>query len=163
MWSYPQGPGEFATTQLFFAVKDVGLILGLMALWWCGAVPRTRLGRIGRVVTMSGMVGLTITEVLAIIPLRQTVDSTAAGTMGALYGLGTIVVGVGLIIAGIAAARDGAWTGWRRWLPLVLGVWLFVPTMPALFLDFTAARLAPGRLGAPLRAARLGPVAPDSH
>lgn len=143
MWTYPQrAGGEFATTQTLFAITHIGMILGLIALWWCGAVPPNRLGRIGHAVAVSGMVVLTINELLAIIPAGQARDSSTAGTIGAIYGIGTILIGLGLIAAGIAAVRDGLWSGWERWLPLVLGIWLFVPTMPALFIEGDVARLA---------------------
>jgi hypothetical protein len=143
MWSYPQGPGEFATTQVFFAITHVGMILGLLALRWCGAVPPSRLGRVGHVVAVAGMVALTVTELLAIIPAREATDSAAAGMIVAIYSIGTILIGLGMIAAGIAA-RDGTWSGWQRWLPLVMGVWLFVPTMPALALEGDVARISLG-------------------
>lgn len=143
MWTYPQrAGGEFATTQTIFGVTHLGLILGLLALWWCGAVPHNRLGRIGHVVAISGMVLLTINEFLAIIPAGEPTDSTAAGNVGAIYGVATIMIGLGMIAAGIAAVRNGVWSGLQRWLPLVMGIWLFVPTMPALFLEGDVARLA---------------------
>ena len=143
MWTYPQRVGgEFATTQTIFAVTHLGLILGLLALWWCGAVPRNRFGRIGNVVAVSGMALLTINELVAISVAGQAKDSAAAGTVGAIYGVASIMIGLGMIAAGVAALRDGEWSGWQRWLPLVLGIWLFVPTMPALVIEGDIARLA---------------------
>lgn len=143
MWTYPQrAGGEFATTQTVFAVTHLGMILGLLALWWCGGVPHNRLGRIGHVVAVPGMALLMINELVSISAAGQDKDSAAAGTVGALYGVATIMIGLGMITAGIAAVRDGEWSGWQRWLPLVLGIWLFVPTMPALLLEGDIARLA---------------------
>lgn len=143
MWTYPQrAGGEYATTQTIFAVTHLGMILGLLALWWCGAVPYNWLGRIGHVVAVSGMAFLTINELVTISVAGEATDSAAAGTVGALYGVATIMIGLGMIAAGIAAVRHGEWSGWQRWLPLVLGIWLFVPTMPALFLEGDVARLA---------------------
>lgn len=143
MWTYPQrAGGEFATTQTIFAVTHLGLILGLLALWWCGAVPHNRLGRIGHVVAVSGMALLTINELVAISVAGEATDSAHAGIVGAIYGVTTIMIGLGMSAEGVAAVRDGEWSGWQRWLPLVLGIWLFVPTMPALFLEGDVARLA---------------------
>ena len=143
MWTYPQRVGgEFATTQSLFAITHVGMILGLVALRWCGAVPPSRLGRVGLLVAVSGMVVLTINELLAIIPAGQATDSSSAETVGGIYGLATIVIGLGMIAAGIAAVRGGVWSGWERWLPLVLGIWLFVPTIPAMFIEGDVARVA---------------------
>jgi hypothetical protein len=145
MWTYPQrAGGEFATTQTIFALVHIGMILGLLALRWCGAVPATRLGRIGHVVAVAGMAGLAINELLAISAAGQASDSAAAGTIGAIYGFVTTMIGLGMIIAGIAVVRDGVWSGWQRWLPLVMGIWLFIPTMPALFVEGDVARIALG-------------------
>ena len=51
------------------------------------------------------------------------------------FGVGTLLTAVGLIMAGTAALRSGVWSGWRRYTPLVLGVWM-VAMMP---LQFTPA------------------------
>jgi hypothetical protein len=145
MWTYPQrAGGEYATTQSIFALVHIGMILGLLALRWCGAVPATRLGRIGHVMAVAGMAGLTVNEFLAISVAGQAADSTAAGRVGAIYGVVSIMIGLGMILAGIAVVRDGVWSGWRRWLPLVTGIWLFIPTMPALFLEGDVARISLG-------------------
>ncbi len=145
MWTYPQrAGGEFATTQTMFALTHVGMLLGLLALGWCGAVPPGRAGRIGRAVALAGMALLTINEFVAITVAGERSDSTSAGNVGAVYGVASLMIAVGLIVAGIAAIRGGTWSGWQRWLPLVLGVWLIVPTMPALALDADAARVALG-------------------
>ena len=68
-----------------------------------------------------------------------------------------------MIAAGIAAVRNGEWSGWQQWLPLVLGIWLFVPTMPALFLEGDVARLALMGWALALRRTRVGAVAAQLH
>jgi hypothetical protein len=55
------------------------------------------------------------------------------------YGL---FMGVGLILEGIAVLRARIWDGWRRWLPLALGIWVFVPLMPAMGLPVESAEAA---------------------
>jgi hypothetical protein len=145
MWTYPQRDGgEFATTQTIFALVHIGMLLGLLALWWSSAVPHNRWGGMGLVVAVSGMTLLTINELVAISVAGEPTDSTAAGNVGAIYGVATIMIGLGMIIAGIAVVRDGVWSGWERWLPLVMGIWLFIPTMPALFLEGDIARISLG-------------------
>lgn len=39
-------------------------------------------------------------------------------------GVGTVLTAVGLIMAGATTLRSGVWSGWRRYTPLVLGVWM---------------------------------------
>jgi hypothetical protein len=38
--------------------------------------------------------------------------------------------------------RERRWTGWPRWVPLTMGVWVFVPMIPAMLAGFLPARLA---------------------
>ena len=45
---------------------------------------------------------------------------------------------------GTGIRRTGRWQGLRRFLPLALGVYIFVPLTPALFASFLFARLAIG-------------------
>jgi hypothetical protein len=45
-------------------------------------------------------------------------------------------------MVGAMVARERRWSGWSRWLPLTLGVWVFVPMMPALVAGYLPARLA---------------------
>jgi hypothetical protein len=58
------------------------------------------------------------------------------------YGLATVAIGVGLVAAGVAVLRARVWSGRHRFVPLALGVWVFVPMLPALLAPFVAARLA---------------------
>lgn len=45
---------------------------------------------------------------------------------------------------GVAALRARRWSGWRRWLLLVLGVYVIVPLTPAILGPFVIARLTIG-------------------
>ncbi len=45
------------------------------------------------------------------------------------------LIGLGLILAGIAVLRTGLWTGWQRWVPLVLGIYVFVPMTPLIIVS----------------------------
>jgi len=65
-----------------------------------------------------------------------------AGLLVMSYGLFSLVMGVALILEGVAVLRARVWDGWRRWLPLALGIWVFVPLMPAMGLPFEAAEAA---------------------
>jgi hypothetical protein len=46
-----------------------------------------------------------------------------------------VLTGIGLIGAGISILRAGRWTGWRRVLPLGLGIYIFVVMTPALIVS----------------------------
>lgn len=141
-WSSPQSTGAFVATQLWFAVQHLGLLAGLLALGWSGAAGKGRSARVGARTAVIGMVGLTITELLAATAAELTTDHAWVMALGALYGLVSLVIGVGLIVEGTGVVRSRVWRGWRRWVPLSLGIWVFIPMMPVMSISFVGARLA---------------------
>jgi hypothetical protein len=141
-WSYPLNVTAFSAIQVWFALQHFGLLLGLIALRWTGALGQSTLGRIGHLVAVASMLGLALTEVAAILPANDTKDSPLVGLLGAAYGVTSIALGAALVVEGIAVLRAKVWHGWQRWIPLALGVWVFVPMLPALALSFVGARFA---------------------
>jgi hypothetical protein len=141
-FSYPLTPGGFTVIQLWFFIHHIGLLAGLYGLWRSGVVGTRLLGRIGAWVAIAGMALLALTELVAISAAELARSNPQAAMIEALYGIPSSLVGLGLILAGIAAIRAGTWRGWRRVLPLLLGVYVFVPLTPALFASFVLARLA---------------------
>lgn len=141
-WSYPLDVTAFTAIQVWFALQHVGLLIGLLALGWTGALGRSTLGRVGHLVAVASMAGFAVTEIAAIAAAHDTKDSPLVGLLGAAYGVFSIALGAALVVEGIAVLRAKVWQGWRRWIPLALGVWVFVPMLPALALSFTGARFA---------------------
>jgi hypothetical protein len=140
-FTFPHGAPEFTGLQMVIAVLRVGLIFGLLGLRWSGAVPMTRSARFGRYGALGMMAALTATEGLAVSVPRAPLDGTPPA-YGVIYGAYTALLGVALLAEGLGVALGGAWQGWKRWLPLSLGVWLLVVVLPALALSFDAARWA---------------------
>jgi hypothetical protein len=124
-------------TQTWFAIQHLGLALGIWALWKL----IERRNRIGYYSAMGGMLALSLTELVAIIPATQPMDAPMVVALGAIYGVVTIVIGAGLVALGVTALRSGALAGWRRWVPLSLGVWVFFPMLPGIAISFLAARV----------------------
>lgn len=141
-WSYPLDSGAYSAIQVFFALQHLGLLAGLVALAPAGAVPATRTASGGWVTALVGMVLLTLTEAWGASAGDAPAVGAVANRLGAAYGVATLVLGIGLMVVGIASYRAHCWPGWRRYLPLALGVWVFLPMLPALFGPNAAARLA---------------------
>lgn len=137
-WSFPQGPAEFGLTQGWFAVQHFGLFAGIWALH--------RLiggrGRFGYAAAAGGMVALAVLELVAVLPAEQSIDDPFPLALGVAYGVVSTLIGVGLVAMGVSAIRSGVLEGWSRFLPLSLGIWVFVPMMPAMGMSFIGARLA---------------------
>jgi hypothetical protein len=87
------------------------------------------------------MLALSLTELVAIIPATQPMDAPIVVAIGAIYGVVSIIIGAGLVGLGVTARRSGVLAGWRHWVPLALGVWVFVPMLPGIAISFLVARL----------------------
>lgn len=144
-FSFPLSADAFAAVQVWFGVHHLGLLAGLLALAWADVLPRTRSARRGWLAAVVGMAGLTVTEIVAIAAATAEVDSTIGVGLGAAYGIDCLLLGVGLVALGASIWRSETWGGWRRGIVLALGVWVFVPMLPALAITPTdGARLAIG-------------------
>ena len=144
-FSYPLSAEAFTWVQVWFGVHHLGLLAGLLAIRWAGALPDTRPARWGWAAAVVGMAGLAVTEIVAIAAADADVDSGIGAMLGGLYGITCVAMGVGLVLAGASMWRARVWEGWRRGVVLALGVWVFVPMFPALIVTPTdGARLAIG-------------------
>lgn len=140
-FSYPLSAGGFTAIQVFFFIQHLGLLAGIYGLWRSGAAGSNRLGMWGAMVSMAL---LTVTELVAISGANSAYPSARTDVIESLYGITSILIGATLIVAGIAVLRAGRWRGWARYVPLGLGVYVFVPMTPALFGSFTLGRFVIG-------------------
>ncbi len=142
MFSYPLTAGGFTVIQIWFFVQHLGLLAGIAALGRTEAMASGLASRWGTGLAASGMALLALTELIAITARNSTYPGDGTGLLDALYGVSSLAVGVGLILAGIAVRRRGCWTGWRGLVVLVAGIFVFVPMTPAMMGPFVLARLA---------------------
>ena len=143
-FSYPFSAGWHIAAEVFFALQHLTLLAGVVGLAaYCGRYG-SRLVRAGLVVAGFGVVSLAGCEVLAATAAYEPSDSPWAITVGSLYGVPMLLIGVGLVIAGLVIARRRMLTGWARWITLVTGGYVFVILFPAVFGPYVAGRLAIG-------------------
>jgi hypothetical protein len=143
-FSYPFKPAGFAVIQTLFFVQHFPLAVLLALLWTSGVAGRSSLARIGVVGSVVAMLGLAVTELIAIPSAEETYPSSGTLHLDVLYGATSIGIGLFAVLAGIAILRAEVWTGWERWLPVALGVYVFVVMTPGIMLGFEAARLVIG-------------------
>jgi hypothetical protein len=132
LFRYPWSEEAFVPLTLLFAAAQALIIPGALALRRAGA------GRRAVAVAVTGLAIFVVAE-LASIPVRdQMMDDTGAGVVNALFGVSTLVTGVGLTLAGRDVLAARVWDGWRRFTPLASGVWclliiglVFSPVMQA--------------------------------
>ena len=141
-YSYPLSATGFTIAQMSFAVQHLMLLVGVVALARTCWTQRSRLAVIGFWIAAAGFLLLTAMELLAITAADAATSSAQADLINSLYGIPTIICGVGLLVGGIGFAKASRLTGWQRWLPLILGIYVFVPLMPAIFAPYVWGRIA---------------------
>jgi hypothetical protein len=140
-FSYPYTPTGFLLAQLVFMSNHVLLLVGILGLARSGAAGSGLLGRVGLWISLVGMAALTLCEVWAMTFATSPYPGPGTDVLDTSYGVASILIGVGLVLAGVAVVRAGEWTGWRRFVPLICGVAVFVIVIPGVFGSFVAGRL----------------------
>jgi hypothetical protein len=140
-YSYPYTPRGFLLAQIVFMSNHVLLLVGILGLARSGVAGTELLGRVGLWISVVGMAALTLCEVGAMTLATSSYPSPGTDFMDMAYGVASILIGVGLTLAGLAVVRAGEWTGWRRFVPLICGVAVFIIVIPGVFGPFLAGRL----------------------
>lgn len=141
MYSFPYTPTGFLVAQSVFMLNHVLLLVGILALAYSDAVGSGLLGRAGVGVSVAGMAALTLCEIGAMTLATSPYPSPGTDMMDMAYGVATILIGVGMTLAGISVARAGEWGGWRRFITLACGVAVFVVVLPGVFGPFLVGRI----------------------
>ena len=142
-FSYPFRGVGFTIAQLFFALQHVTMVLVVVGLLRTTA-GRSRLAVGGLVAAIIGLVLMSILEVIVIAGADAVVGDPLYDTMSSLYGIPTILTAVGLVVGGIGILRAGVWRDRGRVLPLIIGAYVFVVLLPALFGPNWLGRVAIG-------------------
>lgn len=147
-YSFPFTEGGYVAAQLSFFLQHLPLIAGLALLLSLPLVRRSRGAKAGIAAGLVGMVLLAVMELVAISAAGEATGSSRAELVNGLYGVPTILTGVGLLAGGIALLRSNAASpDTAPWVPLVvtfLGAWVFVPLLPAIMGPHVLGRLAIG-------------------
>jgi hypothetical protein len=104
-------------------VIHLGELATFVALGLSGAAGTGLLGRLGIGVGVLGALLLAVAEVITL---------SAPATSETLFAIAPDLVGLGLVLAGVAVVRTGRWTGWRRWVTLALGGYVFAVLTPVI-------------------------------
>ena len=129
MWRYPwESSGAFVAFTIFSAFLHALVAVGIVAFGRSGAAGRSRAATAGVALAVAGTALLLVGEVLS-IPIRDAqVDDSSATIVGAVFGVAGTLSMIGFLVLGRATLRSGIWHDWRRYTPLVTGVWLFAMT-----------------------------------
>jgi len=126
MWSYPWSSDALIPISVLWAFAHLLVIVGLLAFWRSGMAGQSRVAEVGLALAVVGTSLFLVAE-LASLPFRfEEVDDIGPRIVGATFGFATLVSGVGLVLAGRATLRAGLWVDWRRFTPLVAGIWTLI-------------------------------------
>jgi hypothetical protein len=120
------------------AISHVLLAAGVLGLARTGAPGRGGLATAG--------VGLTLLG-LAVLIVAEAISQVNQDTAGLFYSSATLLMLLGLILLGIAVLRTGRWTSWRRFTPLVCGLYILLIMAPSFALPGFASNYAIGVWG----------------
>lgn len=142
VYSYPLENMPFAAIQVFFFIQHLALLIGVIGLWRSGATGSSWLAKFGVGAAVAGMGLLALLELAAITVANAAYPGPRTDLFDAFYGVASLVIGAGLVLAGVAVLRTRLWHGWPRWIPLAAGIYVFVPMIPAIMGPFVLARLS---------------------
>ena len=113
--------GHFRLWVAALFLMQLLLLAGLLGFARSGAVGAGWLGRLGLGLALLGRGLFVVAEVQVFIAVE---DYTPLLTLGAM------VTALGMLLAGVAVLRAGRWAGWRRFTPLVAGLYPFLAMFP---------------------------------
>ena len=126
IWRYPWSSETFIPISLLWAFAHALIIIGILGFRRSGLAGLSRMAAIGLALALIGTALLLLGE-LAAIPIRdQNIDDTAPAIVGGVFGTGTLLSAIGLLLAGKATMQASPWRDWRRFTPLVAGIWTLV-------------------------------------
>lgn len=116
------GEPGFTLRTTVIAVAYVMLLMTVLALAESGMAGRGTVARYGLAVAGFGWALSAAAQWM----LQADVDLAEQ----VLFPIATIAIGAGMVAAGIGVVRSGRWRGWRRWVPLLCGLYPFVVVFP---------------------------------
>jgi len=151
---YPWTSDAYVMLSLVEALAfGLGLV-GFAALRASGVTGPTRAARVGIGAALAGSALFVVVQLASIAVADQQLNEGAAGAVGAVFGLATLLLGAGLTAAGVAARRAGLWEGWRPTALLACGLWtlamLGIVLTPLMPLGVTVMGLLLAAIGAGL-------------
>jgi hypothetical protein len=120
------------------AVSHLLLIAGVAGVARAGAAGRGRLGLAGLAGTLLGLAVLTVAEIVSLGDTDVAI---------VLFSAATLLMGLGLLLLGVAVLRARCWTGWHRFTPLACGLFIFLVLLPSFALPEPASNYMIGVWG----------------
>lgn len=108
-------------TSLRNALVALMLTIGLVGLAALGATGSWWWGRVG--------IGAAILSYIVLVG-GELIEPFDPATAAVIFETVPVGFGLGMLLAGVAVLRAHRWSGWRRFVPLALGAYVFVVFLP---------------------------------
>ena len=123
LWRYPWSSDAFVPVSVLWAAAHVLVIIGLLGFRRSALAGDSAAARRGITLAIAGTALLLVGEIASLPMTDEATNSTAGGIVGAVFGLGTLLSAVGLLLAGKATLSARRWQDWRRFTPITAGAW----------------------------------------
>ena len=123
LWRYPWSSDAFVPVSVLWAAAHVLVIIGLLGFRRSALAGDSAADRRGITLAIAGTALLLVGEIASLPMTDEATNSTAGGIVGAVFGLGTLLSAVGLLLAGKATLSARRWQDWRRFTPITAGAW----------------------------------------
>ncbi|QGN58267.1 hypothetical protein [Nostocoides sp. HKS02] len=123
--NFPWFGGLAGQISTWWSFAGLFVVIGLGALARSQALRASRAGRAGASVAVLGASTLVVANFLSAANANAMMADGIGGVIGSMFGGGTLLLGIGLTLAGVAVLRSGAWHGVARFVPLANGLWSF--------------------------------------
>jgi len=123
IWTYPWDGRAFVVVTILYAVLHAMVFAGLWGFRLSGLAGRGRGARTGHALALTGTALLAVAEIVSLFWVGQRMDAVGPSVTAGIFGLGTVLSAAGFVTLGVTTLRAERWAGWRRRIPLVLGVW----------------------------------------
>jgi hypothetical protein len=130
-WSYPFPMGVFWVVCLVLVVAHLLSAAGFVGVLAADPHRGQRAAGITLWIAVVGFVLLGVAEFLSGTIGREDIDSSAAGWVGTLFGVSSLMTALGGLVAGVVIIRKRVWTGLGAWMVLASGVTMLVLVTPA--------------------------------
>lgn len=121
-WSYPFSARAHVLLSVLWALSHVLVFVGLNGIRRSGLASARRAGVAGVNLALAGTAVLALGEIASMWLANSKEDAGAAIAISSLFGIGTLLTAIGMVMFGIVVIRGQRWAGPGRWTPLAFGL-----------------------------------------
>jgi hypothetical protein len=122
--SFPFSGAAATATSLVWGLAQALFLVTLLAFARSGAVGTSRPGRFGARLALVAGVVFVVAHTVSLMFRDARMDEPVGVTVVTLFAIASVLTAVGFILAGVAVAKAGRWTGWRRYPVAAIGIWM---------------------------------------